>query len=288
MLLSSPNCESCVYEYWAKFSSKKFEADFSKCVNCWQFVSSEIAKPLPGAGFGTFEAKSTRCSAAKVRRRQPPDEPTKTQVLLSAGVPPALTQQNWVVLLCSGCAGPARPWGWGSLRSGRGLSGAPGPRSAARPRPAPPCGAPSPLGRLGAVVGPSVPGASAPLRRALCNVGMNGISTQPLNPSAPISADTRPKQPCREGGCSSSILDKDKAGALVTLLLLSVPAPARSIRFCRTSPSKAGNSWRRSWSPPYRCDSGGAAHAHNCPQSAPTGPRRIFSSANGHPRSGAF
>lgn len=100
--------------------------------------------------FWEFGAERT---AAKVRRRQLPDEPTKTQVLLSAGVPPALTQQNWVVLLCSGCAEPARPCGSGFLRSGRGLSCAPGPRSAARPRPAPPFGAPSPLGRLGAVVG---------------------------------------------------------------------------------------------------------------------------------------
>lgn len=38
-------------------------------------------------------------------------------------------------------------------------------------------------------------------------------------------AGDRSKLMGREGGCSSSILDKDKAGALVTLLLLSVPVP---------------------------------------------------------------
>ena len=227
---------------------------------------------------------------AKVRRRQPSDEPNKTEVLLTVGGSRRQPNKTGCFVWFGRC-GLRRPvaalrGGVASLR--RGPVGRAAPASAGAGPSRPGLRRPFPLGRLGAVVGPSVPGASAPLRRALCNVGMNGISTQPLNPSAPISADTRPKQPCREGGCSSSILDKDKAGALVTLLLLSVPAPARSIRFCRTSPSKAGNSWRRSWSPPYRCDSGGAAHAHNCPQSAPTGPRRIFSSANGHPRSGAF
>ncbi len=150
-----------------------------------------------------------------------------------------------------------------------------------------------PLGPLGTVVGAPPPPCPPP------PVGAGGAAIK-HHPS--ISADETARRLrrflpvlcggrawfMRSGLSASRILDKDKAGALVTLLLLSVPAPARSIRFCRTSPSKAGNSWRRSWSPPYRCDSGGAAHAHNCPQSAPTGPRRIFSSANGHPRSGAF
>lgn len=65
-----------------------------------------------------------------------------TSFVNSSGVPPARTKQNWVVLLGSGCAEPARPCGSGRLRSARALSGGPGLRSPGRAPPAPACAAP--------------------------------------------------------------------------------------------------------------------------------------------------
>ena len=69
----------------------------------------------------------------------------------------------------------ARPCWSGSLRSGRGLSCAPGPRSAARPCPAPPFVSPSPLGRLRTVVGgPRPPPPPPPPRRGWRGRGGGG------------------------------------------------------------------------------------------------------------------
>lgn len=80
-------------------------------------------------------------------------QPNKIPVIVGL----AVTQPNKTEpLILLGWAGAlsARPCGSGFLRSGGPLSCAARPRSAARPSPAPPFGAPSPLGRLGAVVGP--------------------------------------------------------------------------------------------------------------------------------------
>ena len=104
--------------------------------------------------------------------------------------------------------------------------------------------------------------------------------------------------------CSSSILGKDKAGALVTLLLLSVPVPARSIQFfssqyaqprmvifCsyrHTLQDTADTTWHKSWSWPCRHGSITAEHARNCPQSAPTAPRHTSCAGSAPPHSGAF
>lgn len=141
-----------------------------KCENYYQSVSSEIAGP------GTGRAEPPR-EAAFGRNPHPPaaaapeggNSTKQTKILLGWAKGPVQQNSCFVVLL-GRRFGAAR--GSGFLRSGGPLSCAARPRSAARPRPAPPFGAPSPLGRLGAVVGP---------------------------PPSPL-----PPSPCGGGGCSGS------------------------------------------------------------------------------------
>ena len=115
----------------------------------------------------------------------PPPEPTPVlRRQSSAAATTGRTHQNTSFVECGRSARPhstklgcfavfgsrrlARPCWSGSLRSGRGLSCAPGPRSAARPCPAPPFVSPSPLGRLRTVVGGPPPPGPLPLRGRGC------------------------------------------------------------------------------------------------------------------------